>query len=615
MAQAQAQTVVTALTDATSTNELGALADAMINNIRDNVAKIQALGAAIGSNQAAADSVIEGISAGTIGNLGNAMAGDATIQNAISQGITASLQPGAPITTAITNALAAVAPGGAAAHAVVAGQLNGRVPCGTPATIGDGQTRVVRAGFCFPDEHNECNGSILVDPTNPAKEISTRDIFKRDSLFVNFAAAGDTLSRDLDGLVDISNAGNLGLFLAENNGINANTFNYREFFMVDTSSKNIIANRLTRINLVKLRYAVGPIGSYYTHGPVPSLKGRNNLTELERVQISAGIRTIGTWSLDKNWTICPAFFTYRMLPLKTGFMTAYGYNRLNKLTGPRRRVKCIGVHPPGTEVVNDVYLYTFVDQNGDAVTRNTAINKKIRREDISFNSGDLPYENDFFKFPVGFEETVVTARFPDGILLFSYNGNLTPIAPLGTVVDKAKLHTVRTDRRGYPDQPSHTQIMTALETEMAAVQTNMVTLNGMMIRLYSGAGVRLDSPAAAAMKEIIIGGIGYITMMKRIKQTLVEESDIVFGGRHRFMTRGRRRNNKSVKRNIMKSKSKGMTKSKGRGTARAASMLKSAKQRFYKAGGMGMGLGFGPSVPQPLQRISPLVSQASRVRV
>jgi hypothetical protein len=105
-------------------------------------------------------------------------------------------------------------------------------------------------------------------------------------------------------------------------------------------------------------------------------------------------------------------------------------------------------------------------------------------------------------------------------------------------------------------------------------------------------------------------------MMGVMKAIVAQESNIVFaGGRHRFMTRGRR-HNKSVKRNRMKSKSKGMTKSKGRGRgrARAASMLKSAKQRFYKAGGGGsMGLGFGPSVPQPLQCNSPLVSQASPV--
>ena len=190
MAQARAQDVLAALTDPASVGELGQLTTAVINLIGTDPGAKQALGAAIGSDQTAADSVINGMSAATIGNLGNAMAVDLNIQNAINREIVASLQPGGPITAAI----AAGGPG-AIIPIVVAGQINGRVPCGTPASLGDGNTRIVRAGYCFPDEHNECNGSILVDPRNPAKEIATKDIFMRDSLFVNFSAGGTNTLR------------------------------------------------------------------------------------------------------------------------------------------------------------------------------------------------------------------------------------------------------------------------------------------------------------------------------------------------------------------------------------------------------------------------------------
>lgn len=53
-------------------------------------------------------------------------------------------------------------------------------------------------------------------------------------------------------MVDITNA----VFIVEDG--DANTFNYRYFFMVDPSDKNITAKRNnTQTNLVKLRYAVG----------------------------------------------------------------------------------------------------------------------------------------------------------------------------------------------------------------------------------------------------------------------------------------------------------------------------------------------------------------------
>lgn len=600
MAQGQAQEIVTALTDSASTNELKGLSGAMIQAISTDPGLIQYLGDTIGRNNAAADSIVNGISRNMITIISDRVAN-------------ANLQPGGLIHTAIDAAIAAAAAGLGAPGLAVAGQLDGAVQCGTPATLGDGQTRVVRAGYCFPDEHNHCNGSILVDPRNPAKEIKTEDIFKRDSLFVNFGAGGNnTLSRNLVHMVNITNA----VFIVEDG--DANTFNYRYFFMVDPSDKNITAKRNnTQTNLVKLRYAVG---NSYTR-LATDLRGVMDdgsaiVAGTERTEILEAKKTIGTFNIAKNWMICPRFFTYRMLPLKRGFMSAYEFNRRNTSRISNKRRKCIGVTPPGIEEgVNDVYVYTFVDGTGNYVTKDIPINKKVRREDNSFGPGDLPYEDGFFMFPKEFEDTVVSARFPDGILLFSYRGILSPIPPLGTVVYKSKLHNTNDQIPGYPDQATHARVTNALAVEMGNVVTNTITLDGKSVQM-NGQRILLNSPGVAVLRNIIIGGIGYITMMREMKAIVAEESNIVFnGGRHRFMTRGRR-HNKSVKRNRMKSKSKGMTKSKGRGRgrARAASMLKSAKQRFYKAGGGGsMGLGFGPSVPQPLQCNSPLVSQASPV--
>lgn len=558
-------------------------------------------------------------SANELRNLTVAILDPATIPAPLKTALADTLSRERPIQDAIATAIAAGGPAPMAPMApmapgpvVAAGQINGRVPCGTPATLGDGNTRVVRAGYCFPDEHNGCNGSILADPRNPMKEISTKDIFMRDSLFVNFGAGGNnTLSRDLANMIDVNNAAD---FVVED-AADPYHFNYRYFFMVDPSSENITRNKNTQTNLVKLRYAVG---KSYTRLSSNLKDIANAEGDMERAEIQAAMKnTIGFTNIASNWTICPEFFTYRMLPLKRGFMSANEYNRVNSRSiGPNKLRKCLGIHPPSgmEDSVNDVYVYTFVDQTGNYVTKDTPINKRMRRGDNSFGPGDLPYEDGFFMFPKGFEDTVVSARFPDGILLFSYRGILSPIPPFGTVVSKSKLHKEDDRRAGYPDQVAHQRIATALTTAMANIYGNMAALDAMTIRM-NRQDIPLNSPGVAHVKDIIIGGIGYIAMMSAIKAIVAEESNIVFaGGRRKFMTRGRRRHNKSVKRNIMKSKSKGMTKSKGRGRARAASMLKSAKQRFYKAGGgRGMDLGMGPSAPQPLQCNSPLVSQASPV--
>lgn len=649
--QQRAQAIISSLSDPTSKDELtrltGILTGSIIQLIGSDPSAAQSLGAAIGSDERAIHNIISNIGNTTVNALSAAIAANPNIHQAIDQVIAANLGSTGRINAAINTAIAAAPPphaasgysasssaasgysaplpaasGHAAAaaaaplHAAAPGQVNGNVPCGTPATLDDNQVRKVRAGYCFPDEFNGCNGSILVDPRDPKKEIKTEDIFKRDSLFVNFSDGGNnTKSRDLAAISDI----NSREFIIENN--DQYIFNYRNFFMVDPSSRNIRDNRNnTETNLVRLRYAVG---NSYTRVATDLRGVMDDGTAIlvgseEEKEIIEARKTIGTFAFKTNWMICPEFFTYRMLPLKPDFMSAMEYNR-SRITrnNPNKRQKCIGITPPGMEkVVNDVYVYTFVNRRtGDYITKNIPINKKERTANNTFGPGDLPYEDGFFKFPRGFEETVVCARFPDGILLFSYNGIVSPIPPLGTVVYKSKLHTTADSRDGYPDQVTHNLVTTELATVMGRVfTTDIGTLNAMVVSI-DGRNLQLGAAPLARFKDIVIGGIGYITMMRVIKDIVSQETGIRFaGGRRRFITRGRR-HNKSMKRNIMKSKSKGMTKSKGRGRGRgrAASMLKSAKQRFYKTGGGGMGLGFGPSVPQPLQNESPLVSQASPV--
>ena len=611
MAQAQAQAVIAALTDAASAAELGQLTTAMINLIGTDVAAKQALGAAIGSDEAAADSIVSGMSLANLNNLGAALSNDASIQNAIDAGIAANLQPGAQIHAAIAagapvGMAPVIAPVGMAPVGMapgVAGQIDGPIPCGTPAELGDGNTRVVRSGYCFPDIHNNttCKGTILVNPASPLMPIQITDIFRRDSLFVNFGAGGNnTLSRDLLAISTANNA----LFIIDPVANDENTFNYRNFFIADPSDKNISDTRRMAKNIVRLRYAVG---QSYTR-MAPDLSNTAAVTnDLERMEIEDAKRnTMSTFNMNKNWRICPEFFTYRMLPLKTGFRSAYSLNRGNP--GTSKKPTCMGLRHDNDEL----YLYTFVDANGTFVTKDTKINGKSRSYDNTFEAGDLPYQDDFFKFPRGFENTIVCARFPDGILFFSYRGILSPIPPPGTVVDKNKLHMDTIARQGYPDQVEHTAIKTALDTTINALtNTHLAALNAKTITL-NGIAVLLNSPVVANVRDAVIGGAGYIGMMRAIRGIIERNKVIRFGGGNNTT---RRRHNKSVKRSNKMTRSMSKGRGRGRGRARVASMLKSAKQRFYKTGGggMGLGLGFGQSAPQPFQCNSPLVSQASSV--
>ena len=472
-------------------------------------------------------------------------------------------------------------------------------PCGTLPT--QGETYPVKAGFCFPDNPT-CHGSILKNPNDGTIAISTEDIFRRDSLFTNFE---DTSSRNLGEMINVTNAA----FVIES--MDPNIFNYRSFFFTDPSDAALISYNkkgiYSNLNLVRLRYDVG----------ISYTRQSANLTipafDTENLEIEAGKKLVPTFSFKSksDWTICPAFFTYRMLPLKPGYMTAFGYSRVGTGRG-RNMDKCTGITIPGdNNHINDVYVYTFVDSNGILVSNETEINKNKRTSNNSFQGGDLPYEDGFFIFPKdrnGRTVDTVCARYPDGILLFSYGGKLTPIPPSGTIVNAKRLH------RGahelplpYPDQATHVAVTNSLNNALnTLVGVNRARFDALTISL-GGADRQLGT--IPFIRSVIYGAVGYIAMMSAIKQLTLTATLKQFGGGYKYMPRGSRRHrhykHKSIKRNKSKSKSK------GRGRARAASMLKSAKQRYYKTGGMGLGL--LQSAPQPLQTESPLIAQASPV--
>lgn len=529
--------------------------------------------------------------------LGQRIVANADVQEDISQLIGANIATDirAGAGGQIGQAIAVAMHGMHGMHGMQAPVVDGDdVTCGTLPT--QGEEYRVRPGFCFPD-NAACHGSILKNPNDESVPITTEEIFRRDSLFTNFE---NTQPRNLGEMIDVTNAA----FVIDGDN---DVFNYRNFFFVNPSDRSLIEYNqrgpYSNLNIVRLRYDTGL--SYPRESENLSLPSTN---PIENAEIEAGKKLVPTFSIKTSWTICPEFFTYRMLPLKPGYMSAYGYGKINK-SGQRSMPKCTGVKVPGDNMgVNDVYVYTFVDSNGILVSNATEINKKKRVAENSFQGGDLPYEDGFFIFPKDRNgqtvDTVVCARYPDGILLFGYQGRLTPIPPFGTIVNKKKLHTETNQRPGYPDQVAHQNITYALSGAMASLLvTNAAAFNAKTINL-NGADRQIDS--VPNVRDIIAGGVGYIAMMSALKEIVRREKlPINFGGSHR----NRRYNHKSIKRNKSKSKSK------GRGRARAASMLKSAKQRFYRrgGGGMGMSLGLGSSGPKPLQYDSPLVSQASPV--
>lgn len=475
------------------------------------------------------------------------------------------------------------------------------IPCGSLPKRG--QAYNVKPGFCFPD-NKICNGSILENPAQPKIPISIRNIFLRDSLFTDFT---DTSARDLEDMIDPTND---DAFVIEPDGNNSNVFNFRNYFFTDPTDRSLLKyndNPATNVNLVRLKYDVG--FSYKRMGTnletVISAEDGANPREIAEREV--GLKLVPTMSFKKSWTLCPSFFTYRMIPLRAGFMSTYGYIRLVGIQGRDIQLsECTGVKYKDTDT--EVYIYTFVDQIGTPVSNLTKINGETRLVTNSFAAGDLPYEDDLFRFPIKANgkrlNVKIAARYPDGILLFhSEDGYFGPVPPFGTIVRVDKLHRGSEQKRGYPDQAAHNAITDALNDTIDDLTTTHSTeYNSKKISFNK---VQVDIGTVRNISNLIIGACGYISMMNAIRSSLrTAVGDQTIGGNARSSFRKRRHNNnnKSIKRNKTKSKSK------RRGRARAASMLKSAKQRFYRRGG-----GLGSSGPQPLQCNSPLVSQASYV--
>lgn len=528
-----------------------------------------------------AQQIVQTVSAdaGEVQNLVDAILGNAGAVRNITGTIGANIAASQALSQGIVDAAGAGAPPPAVVAA--AGQP---VPCGTVPTIGDGQARNVRSGYCFPDLNNGCNGSILANPADPKTEISLRNYYKRDSLFVNFE---NTSYRDLAAMVNPGNAA----FKTEPDDLvnpNQNVFNYRNFFLVDPSDDGIIRDYLDnnlQNNIVRLRYAVGNCYARVAQ----NLDSTAGASPHELAEIVEAKKTIGMISIKSNWMICPAFFTYRMLPLKKGYKSCYEFNAQLQLQprGAGRRQKlaeCSGIKYPvggNRDAPDDVYVYTFVDSVGNYVTQNTIINGNVRDVSNSLSAGDLPYDDDFFVFPTNFKNTVVCARYPDGILLFGYGGMLTPIPPFGTVVKKSKLNNNGANLVGYPDGELHEALHGVITTVVDNARTGAyaAALNGKTITIR-GRPVQLDNPRFSNLRELIIGEMAYIEIMRFFYDIL--ERGIFLGGRNRItrITRNHRhRHNKSVKRNKTRSKSKG--RSRARARARATSMLKSAKQQFH----------------------------------
>ena len=528
-----------------------------------------------------AQQIVQTVSAdaGEVQNLVDAILGNAGAVRNITGTIGANIAASQALSQGIVDAAGAGAP--PLAVVAAAGQP---VPCGTVPTIGDGQARNVRSGYCFPDLNNGCNGSILANPADPKTEISLRNYYKRDSLFVNFE---NTSYRDLAAMVNPGNAA----FKTEPDDLvnpNQNVFNYRNFFLVDPSDDGIIRDYLDnnlQNNIVRLRYAVGNCYARVAQ----NLDSTTGASPHELAEIVEAKKTIGMMGRNVNWMICPEFFTYRMLPLKKGYKSCYEFNAQLQLQprGPGRRQKlaeCVGIKYPvggNRDAPDDVYVYTFVDSVGNYVTQNTIINGNVRDVSNSLSAGDLPYDDDFFIFPAKLKNTVVCARYPDGILLFGYGGMLTPIPPFGTVVKKSKLNNNGANLVGYPDGELHEALHGVITTVVDNARTGAyaAALNGKTITIR-GRPVQLDNPRFSNLRELIIGEMAYIEIMRFFYDIL--ERGIFLGGRNRItrITRNHRhRHNKSVKRNKTRSKSKG--RSRARARARATSMLKTAKQQFH----------------------------------
>ena len=206
---------------------------------------------------------------------------------------------------------------------------------------------------------------------------------------------------------------------------------------------------------------------------------------------------------------------------------------------------------------NDVYVYYF--NKVGALTMNDA-------------TLEVPFDSSNFMLPSGWK---VYARYPDGALLYK--------SPAGVMQAEFQLGTFFKASSAYPVSRFEAAAQAAVVAEKARIDA----LN-----------LSPDENQSMYQFAAYLGVMQEIKNMKRIR-----------GGSHNITHRRRM----SVKRNKKMTRSSSSSKGSRRGSrrARAASMLKSAKQRYYNTGGMG--LGFGQSVPQPLQRESPLIAQASPV--
>lgn len=207
---------------------------------------------------------------------------------------------------------------------------------------------------------------------------------------------------------------------------------------------------------------------------------------------------------------------------------------------------------------NDVYVYYF--NKVGALTMNDA-------------TLEIPFDESNFKLPSGWK---VYARYPDGALLYK--------SPAGVMQAEFPLGTFFKASSAYPVSRFEAAAQAAVASQKARIDA---------------IGLSPDENQSMYQFAAYVGVMQEIKNMKRIR-----------GGSHNITHRRRMsvKRNKKMKRSTMyKSKGRG----RGRGRARAASMLKSAKQRYYKTGGMGLGL--LQSAPQPLQTESPLIAQASPV--
>jgi hypothetical protein len=207
---------------------------------------------------------------------------------------------------------------------------------------------------------------------------------------------------------------------------------------------------------------------------------------------------------------------------------------------------------------NDVYVYYFNKVN--ALTMNDA-------------TLEVPFADSNFMLPTGWK---VYARYPDGALMYK--------SPAGVMQAEFP--------RGTFFKSSTTKPISRFE---AAAQAAVAAQKGRI----DGIGLSLDE------NQSMYQFAAYLGIMQEIKN-----SKQIRGGSHNI-THRRRMSVKRNKKMTRSSSSKGSRRGRGKGRARAASMLKSAKQRYYKTGGMGLGL--GQSTPQPLQTESLLISQASPV--